>query len=146
MVALTEPPVLTPKPGRTKTLPRRVLEHFRRGYRFYQAEDFPRALEEYDAVLTIRPDDPDALCNRAAVLTRLGRHEEALADVNRALALRPDDTAAVGLRREVLDKLLHGLARKRVISWGGGKPKGSHPRIRLSTDRPVSDYVIEDRR
>ncbi len=47
-----------------------------------------------------------------------------------------------------LDELreLRRLRRSGVISWGGGKPKGSDPPIPITPGPPVSDYVIEDRR
>jgi hypothetical protein len=40
--------------------------------------------------LALRPDYPEALCNRGATLTELHRHEEAAADYEHAIALQPD--------------------------------------------------------
>lgn len=41
---------------------------------------------------------------------------------------------------------LRRLARKGIISWGGGKPEGLDPLVKLAPGPDVSDYVIEDRR
>jgi hypothetical protein len=62
------------------------------------------------------------------------------------VAVKPDDAKTIARRRALVEKELRALARKGVISWAGGKPRGSRPRVRLATARPVSDYVIEDRR
>jgi hypothetical protein len=62
------------------------------------------------------------------------------------VAVRPDDAKTIARRRALVEKELRALARKGVISWAGGKPKGSQPPIPISPGPPVSDYVIEDRR
>jgi tetratricopeptide (TPR) repeat protein len=80
-------------------------DHFLRGNAFYGAGDFQNALEEYDAALELRPDDPDTLNNRAGTLYNLDRYEEALADCNGALKLRPDDPAVLNGRGIALGHL-----------------------------------------
>src|SRR5579863_4748114 len=47
------------------------------------------ALGDISLALEIKPDDPEALLNRANVLKVLDRQEEALAGFDRALAARP---------------------------------------------------------
>ena len=81
--------------------------HFLLGNAFYTTGDYPKALQEYNAALALRPDDPAALTNRAAALIGLERYEETLADCDRCLELRPDDPttltnragALIGLKR-----------------------------------------------
>ncbi len=51
--------------------------------------------------------------------------------------LVPSPEAAV---RKKLDPLI----KKGLVSWGGGKPKGLHPRIRV-TGKPLSEMILEDR-
>ena len=38
------------------------------------------------------------------------------------------------------------LVEAGTASWGGGKPKGSHPRPRVEGGMSASDIVLEDRR
>ncbi|HEU4760280.1 MAG TPA: type II toxin-antitoxin system prevent-host-death family antitoxin, partial [Dehalococcoidia bacterium] len=53
---------------------------------------------------------------------------------------------AAGDGEEVRRKLGR-LAAEGVVSWSGGKPRGLHPRVKLSGEGPsVSEMVIQDRR
>ena len=61
-----------------------------RGNAYYDAGEYPQALEAYNRALELEPDHPDTLMNRGVTLGRMGRFEEALKDFNRALELRPD--------------------------------------------------------
>ena len=63
------------------------------------------ALASYDTALSIRPHLPDALNNRANVLTALRRFDEALADFDRALAARPDFVEALSNRGNLLMRM-----------------------------------------
>src|SRR3546814_5075016 len=49
-----------------------------------------RALADYDAVLSLDPDQPMILANRAFVLGQLGRFEEAVDDLDHATTLAPN--------------------------------------------------------
>ena len=49
-----------------------------------------KAVEQFDCVLAIRPDDPATLVDRGRVLARLARHAEALASYERAIAIHPN--------------------------------------------------------
>src|SRR5262249_3567840 len=51
----------------------------------------PDALESYNQVIRLRPNDANAFSNRAATLQELMRFDEAIASFEQALALRPDD-------------------------------------------------------
>jgi len=62
-------------------------------------------LAEIDAALTIRPDDAEALLNRANILKGLGCAEEALAGFTDALAARPGWPQALNNRGTVLQAL-----------------------------------------
>ena len=40
----------------------------------------------------------------------------------------------------------HKMIAEGKARWGGGKPTGLHPRVRIQGKKTVSDAVIEDRR
>jgi tetratricopeptide (TPR) repeat protein len=82
-----------------------AVEHFLRGNAFYAAERYEEALNEYNAALALRPDDPDTLNNRGNVLDDLERYEEALADYNRSLKQRPDHPNTLNNRGAALGDL-----------------------------------------
>ncbi|MGF1475496.1 MAG: tetratricopeptide repeat protein [Geminicoccaceae bacterium] len=93
--------------------------------------DFAGALEDLDAVLDARPNDPQARLSRAFVNTTLGRHDQARADC-RALPIRTGQlviaacrawVASLTGRAEPSYQLLNGLvadggdADPNVRSW-----------------------------
>jgi len=53
------------------------------------------AIQEYSAVVTMRPDSPDAYVNLGAAYKKKGDLEKALASYGQALTLRPDHIAAL---------------------------------------------------
>jgi tetratricopeptide (TPR) repeat protein len=63
------------------------------------------ALDNYDRLLAIRPDYPEALSNRGNALQALGRFDEALDSYDRALALRPEFADALNNRGNALQAL-----------------------------------------
>ncbi len=117
-----------------------------RGTALAQAGSYDDALADFQRATELLPDQFEAHFNKAACLHLLGRHEDALESINRGLVLRPDDVDARALRRQVLDAILRRLARRGVISWAGGKPKGSEPPIPITPGPPVSDLVHQSRR
>jgi predicted O-linked N-acetylglucosamine transferase (SPINDLY family) len=62
-------------------------------------------LAQIDAALALRPDDAEALLNRANILKGLGRSAEALAGFDAALAARPGWPQALNNRGTVLQSL-----------------------------------------
>ncbi len=54
------------------------------------AGDYQGAIDDYNLILRMRPDDIAALNNRAIVWKMMGQRQKALADYNRAIELRPD--------------------------------------------------------
>jgi tetratricopeptide (TPR) repeat protein len=66
---------------------------------------FEDALAGYDRALALRPDDPEALGNRASVLHELKRFGEALENYDRALAVRPTYAEALANRAATLHEL-----------------------------------------
>ena len=60
------------------------------------------ALEQYDAVITLSPADPDALYNSGIILWKLDRKEEALGRLRKLLANSPEDTDALFATASIL--------------------------------------------
>ncbi|MEQ8800038.1 MAG: tetratricopeptide repeat protein [Salinisphaeraceae bacterium] len=65
------------------------------GELLYEARRFDDALAMYDRALTQHPGDTDLLYGRSLALERLGRIDEAAADLRRSLAEEPDDPRAL---------------------------------------------------
>jgi tetratricopeptide (TPR) repeat protein len=74
----------------------------------YLAGDYPAALVEYDAAFAAFPA-PALLVNRAQVLRKLGRVEEAAVSYKQYLDLRTDDTRLRAEVWEALDEILADL-------------------------------------
>jgi len=72
--------------------------------------------------------------------------DEALQAVDGLLEFMPDNGDLLALRRQLVRGTLMILVKSGFASWSGGKPRGAIPRVKLDLDRPLSDYVIENRR
>jgi hypothetical protein len=78
------------------------------------------ALASYDSALAVRPNYPEALCNRGVTLHEMRRFDEALASYAQALAARPDYAEAhfnEGLCRALIGDFQRGLAK---FEWRWG--------------------------
>jgi len=63
--------------------------HFRRGVEAQETGNWSRALDEYQAVLELKGDDPAVYHNRAIVYIAVADWPRALEDAERAVALAP---------------------------------------------------------
>ncbi|MDY6939169.1 MAG: tetratricopeptide repeat protein [Cyanobacteriota bacterium] len=68
-------------------------EWLERGKQQYNAGDLEGALESFERVVELKPDDHIAWYNRGIALRDLGRFEEAVASYDRAVELHDDHTA-----------------------------------------------------
>lgn len=59
---------------------------------------YNRAIEDFDKVLTLQPDNVDALIARGNAYSQLGDNGRALADLDRAIQLAPDNAQAYVIR------------------------------------------------
>jgi tetratricopeptide (TPR) repeat protein len=66
-----------------------------RGDAFLAQGNVDRAIQDYDRLLALEPDNADGLTKRCYAKAVRGRPQDALADCNRALNLRPGDAAAL---------------------------------------------------
>lgn len=123
-----------------------AIAHHNRGVALAQLGRWKEAVAAYEQAVAVGPHDAGTLANLGLALVRLDRLEDAIAALDKALALEPGDAQTRSFRTLIVTELLRRLARKRVISWAGGKPKGSDPPVPITPGPPISDYVIEDRR
>jgi len=60
------------------------------GNAYYYTDQYQDAMDIYNKILKISPDDPITLNNRGATYEELGRYDDALTDYNNSLELMPD--------------------------------------------------------
>jgi len=97
------------------------------GSLFSRANDQQRALSAYDRAVTLAPNNPHFIFNRAAVYRFLGRLAEAEADYDRVIALRPADYEAYQNRSELRPQSadanhigeLEALIAQGISDWRG---------------------------
>jgi tetratricopeptide (TPR) repeat protein len=69
---------------------------------------YPEALGAYTRILALRPDDTEALYNRAVCFGLMERYSDAIVDLTRYLTVKPDDAAAYNMR---------AIARGKTGKW-----------------------------
>lgn len=75
--------------------------YFDRGICRMRHARFAEAIDDYNRVLALKPDDDRAFAARAEVHATLGEYDLALADYTQAIALKPDDGRRWDLRGAV---------------------------------------------
>jgi tetratricopeptide (TPR) repeat protein len=97
------------------------------GSLFSRAEDQRRALAAYDQAVTLAPNNPHFIFNRATVRRFLGQLAEAEADYDRVIALSPADYEAYTNRSELRAQSvganhigeLEALVARGIADWRG---------------------------
>jgi TPR repeat protein len=59
-----------------------------------RAGEYDRAIEQYNQIITAKPDHTNAMNNRGNALLAKGQRDEAIADFDKAISLKPDFAAA----------------------------------------------------
>jgi len=76
----------------------RAEDYFAKGNAAFQEQDYAEAARLYSLHLQEKPNDADALYNRALTYASRNIADSAIRDVSRVIELRPNDTAAYALR------------------------------------------------
>jgi tetratricopeptide (TPR) repeat protein len=155
--------------------PAHVRDHVERAEQLFASGMLEEALAEDRKACRLAPNDAYLNNNLGATLAKLGRKVEALEQFQRAVDLEPKDPTmrrnlayalweleqrrdAIGVltqldhpltkeaARVLSDLHLRGLAKKGVISWSGGKPRGSSLGIELNPGPRLSQWIIDSRR
>lgn len=66
-----------------------------RAHHYFQQQEYEQAIQCYQQVLTVSPQDLDALCNLGVVCKAMGRMEEAIQWFEQALEVAPGDVASL---------------------------------------------------
>ena len=88
--------------------------------------DYPAALLKYNSAITSAPPSALLLANRADVLFRLQRYQDAVTDCNEALVKNPDSAKALRIRGRALKELgefersIKDLAASQQIDYDDG--------------------------
>ena len=69
--------------------PNDYYSHWALGFAYTYHEDFDRALAAYERALAINPNDADLLVEMVDLLVRIGRAEQAVAQVKSAMRINP---------------------------------------------------------
>jgi cytochrome c-type biogenesis protein CcmH/NrfG len=85
--------------------PRDVKSRLELGHLYLDQRQHSDAMQSYRAVLTIQPDNPEALTHMGVLLYESGQVEAALAHIDRALAINPRYAHALWDKGRIL---LHG--------------------------------------
>jgi len=155
--------------------PAAIRRHTDKADRLFNSGILEETLREYEAALAIAPDDAYLHNNRGATLAKLNRRSDAQVAFAKAVELNPKNPIMLrnkayalwelGKLKEALSTLgslnhpitddalralrdlhLHNLAKRQLISWSGGKPKGSDMGIELTPGPAISEWIIESRR
>jgi protein O-GlcNAc transferase len=96
-------------------------------------EQWPEALDAFNAVLSLDPGHGRALQQRAQVLHQLGRQGEALASLDAALALHPADPTALANRASLLQAMGDHTALEAALRTAvAANPTDPHLAYRLA--------------
>ena len=79
--------------------PKSTLAYYGRGVMLAtRTRAYQRAIEDFDKVLTLEPDNVDALIHRGDSYRQIGNYGRALADLDAAVAKEPDNAEALAMR------------------------------------------------
>jgi hypothetical protein len=78
---------------------------YNRGVALFESGSYEQAVEAFDAVLNLTPEEVSALYYKGTALAKLGRYQAALKTYDAALDLNPDDFEVLFKKGIVLDEL-----------------------------------------
>lgn len=86
------------------------------GSLFQQVRRFDKALEAYNTILQVEPDNRQALYYKATLLRDMGRHDEAMQAYYRLLSANTNDATSEEARRDLLALIMQNRDPERVTS------------------------------
>ncbi|MBK7652651.1 MAG: tetratricopeptide repeat protein [Flammeovirgaceae bacterium] len=66
-------------------------DYFKKGKTAFNQGDYKNAIANFDSVLALKPNHPEAVATRASALYNTGEYVEALVDYTRGIELWPKD-------------------------------------------------------
>ena len=97
--------------------------HYLQGLKLFGVSKFEESIVEYRAALELQPDWADVIHAMATAQSKLGRHDEAIENVNRVIKLTPTDAFAytslsIFLQRKgLIPEAEQAAAHARMLSW-----------------------------
>lgn len=92
-------------------------EHFQKGNEFTEAQEYDKAIVEFEAALNEDPEHISAMVNLGVVYYQVGRLDEAIEQYQKAIELKPEDAdshsnlAAAYVQKDQLQKALEEYQR-----------------------------------
>ena len=128
----------TPPPGYTPPPPQ-VIQMLRQAFGLHQQGQLAQAETLYREVLTMQPDNPDALHFLGVLELQRGRREAGLSLIDRAVKVNPRNTAAfynrAGILRDMA-RLEEALAELRPGACAEGRSSCGAQQSRRGAARP----------
>lgn len=106
-----------------------AMAHAMRALAYSLKGQYAEALDDYDAAISLNPDFPIALNNRAWALFKSGRAADGLADVERALQLSPGSPHALDTRAHIRQE--KGDARAALVDYEMAMRFGGERMVKL---------------
>ena len=110
------------------------------------ASERARTEERFETLAHALLNDADRRIRQSIELTREKHFKDAVRVLDQAREGREQEQDLLELRHTIVALGLWDLVRRGLISWGGGKPQGSNPPIKVTPGPPISDWIIENRR
>jgi len=100
-------------------------------------EDFDQALVDFDAYISLVPDNVDGYYKRAIAHYAKKDLDRALSDLNSALQIKPNDAAVRLKRGQVYDDL--GMREKAISDMESARSLGLPPQIDQQAEEKIRD-------
>ena len=85
------------------TNPKKNYEtYYRKGYAYFNLQDYKQAIESYDEALKLKPNYFNVLKEKGLALYKSQDYKQAIESYDEALKLKPNDQKIIGYRKEAL--------------------------------------------
>ncbi|MBI2816974.1 MAG: tetratricopeptide repeat protein [Acidobacteria bacterium] len=104
---------LAPDKFKDKELPIQMQALNQQAENAKQKKDFPAAIQKYETMLSISPNDPTVLFNMAVTYAAANELDKAITNIDKVLVIKPDDAEAKQLKAR-LEKLFDDQINKKL--------------------------------